>query len=68
MKKNTKTFLLTVQCLAVYTSCIEVPDEMSFEEAIQYINNHLNDIPLGELEYVPDSNQLDEENCNFYDE
>ena len=63
-----KTLNVTVQCMAVYNSSIEVPDDMTFEEAIEYAKNHLNEIPLGELEYVDDSDVLDEENCDFEEE
>ena len=58
---------VTVQCLAVYNSSIEVPADMSEEEAIEYANEHLDEIPLETLEYVSDSDELDEENCSFDD-
>ena len=60
-----KTLNVTIQCMAVYNSSIEVPEEMTLEEAIEYAKNHLNEIPLEELEYVDDSDILDEENCDF---
>ena len=60
-----KRLNVTVQCMAVYNSSIEVPEELTFEEAIEYAKNHLDEIPLGELEYVSDSDTLDEENCDF---
>lgn len=60
-----KRLNVTVQCMAVYNSSIEVPDDMTFEEAIKYANEHLDEIPCNELEYVPDSDILDEENCDF---
>lgn len=63
-----KRLNVTVECMAVYNSSIEVPEEMTFEEAIEYAKNHLDEIPLGELEYVSDSDTLDEENCDFDDE
>ena len=63
-----KRLNVTVQCVAVYNSSIEVPEEMTFGEAIEYAKNHLDEIPLGELEYVSDSDTLDEENCDFDDE
>lgn len=59
---------VTVQCMAVYCSGIDVPDELSFEGAIEYAKEHINEIPCGELEYISDSDILDEENCNFADE
>lgn len=60
-----KTLNVTVQCMAVYNSSIEVPDNMTLEEAIEYANKHIDEIHLGALEYVPDSEILDEENCNL---
>lgn len=60
-----KTLNVTIQCMAVYNSSIEVPEEMTLEEAIEYAKNHLNEIPLEELEYVADSDILDEDNCDF---
>lgn len=62
-----KRLNVTVQCMAVYNSCIEVPDDMTIEEAIKYAKEHLNEIPCGELEYISDSDELDEENCDFDD-
>ena len=40
---------------------------MTIEEAIKYAKEHLNEIPCGELEYISDSDELDEENCDFDD-
>lgn len=55
----------TIQCMAVYCSGIDVPDGLSLSEAIQYANEHIREIPLGVLEYIPDSDVLDEDNCDF---
>lgn len=44
---------------------IEVPDGMALEEAVDYAKDHLDEIPCGELEYISDSDELDEENCDF---
>lgn len=63
MKK--KTLNITAQCLAVYNSSIEVPFDMSLEEAAQYAKDHIDEISIGELEYISDSDQIDEENCCF---
>ena len=63
-----KTLNVTIQCMAVYNSSIEVPEEMTLEEAIEYAKNHLNEIPLEELKYVNDSDILDEDNCDFEEE
>lgn len=60
-----KRLNVTVQCMAVYCSSIDVPDEMTLEEAIEYAKDHINEIPLGAMEYVSDSDELDEENCDF---
>ena len=60
-----KKLYLTIQCMAVYNSSLDVPDYMSLEEAIEYAKQHLDEAPLGTLEYVRDSDTLDEENCGF---
>lgn len=60
-----KRLNVTVTCMAVYNSAIEVPDNMTIEEAIEYAKEHINEIPVGELEYISDSDELDEENCDF---
>lgn len=62
-----KKLNVTVQCMAVYNSTIEVPEDMSLEDALDYAEAHLDEIPLGALEYVRDSDQLDRENCDFDD-
>lgn len=58
---------LTVFCKAVYNSSIMVPDNMTEEEAIEYAKAHLDDVPLGALEYTPGSDELDTDNCGFDD-
>ena len=60
-----KKLLVTINCLAVYNSNIYVPDNMTLEEAIEYAKEHINEIPCGELEYISDSDILDEDDCVF---
>lgn len=62
-----KKLNVTVLCMAVYNSSILVPENMDISEAIQYAKEHIKEIPLGTLEYVQDSDILDEENCDFDD-
>ena len=59
---------VTIQCMAVYNSSIEVPEGLTLEEAIEYARDHIKDIPLGVLEWVNGSDELDEENCCFADD
>lgn len=54
---------VTVWCKAIYNSSVLVPDDYSVEEAIKYAKDNLNNIPLGVLAYISDSDSLDEENC-----
>ena len=61
-----KTLNVTVNCIGVYNSSIQVPDEMTIDEAIKYASNHLDLISMGEVEWVGDVN-LDEDNCDFED-
>ena len=65
---KTRRLEVTVQCLAVYNSGIDVPADLSIEEAIWYARENIDEIPLGPLEYVQGSDELDEENCQFADE
>ena len=58
---------VTIECLAMYNSSIMVPSELTFEEAIEYAKKHITEIPLGTLEYVSESDNLDVENCDFDD-
>ena len=61
-----KTLNVTILCQAYYTSHIEVPDELTFEEALEYAKEHMDDISIeSSLEYVPFSDELDVENCDF---
>ena len=60
-----KRLNVTVFCKAVYNSGIDVPDNMTREEAIEYAKAHLDEIPCGEWDYVSNSDELDEKNCNF---
>lgn len=63
-----KKLNVTVTCMATYNSYIEVPDNMNINEAIQYAKEYISNIPIGVLEYIPDSDELDDENCDFEDE
>ena len=60
-----KELKVTVVCEAYYKSSIKVPDDISLQEAIQYAKNHINEIPVGELEWISDSDSIDEDNCEF---
>lgn len=62
---ETKRLNLTVFCKAVYNSGIDVPVDMTFEQAIAYANEHLDEVGLGPLEYIRGSDKIDEENCDF---
>ncbi len=59
-----KTLNVTMICKAVYNSSIEVPDDMTFEEAIEYAKEHNDEIHVGEMEWISDI-EIDEENCDF---
>lgn len=59
---------VTVMCKAVYNSEIEVPDDMTLEEAIEYAKQHIQDIPVGELDWIENSDEIDEDNCDFEEE
>lgn len=60
-----KRLNLTVNCQAVYNSSLLVPANLTFEEAIAYAYQHLDQVPVGPLEYVGGSETLDTDNCDF---
>lgn len=64
-----KEMNVAMQCLATYNVVINVPDEMELGDAIRYMKNHIDKIPVShDLVYVPDSDEVDEENCFFLPE
>ena len=58
-----------VWCQAMYNSGLDVPKSLTREDReddlIQYIKEHLNKAPLGSLEYVSDSDDLDTESIEL---
>lgn len=64
---KTRRLNVTIACQAVYSSSIDVPADLSLEDALKYAKEHISEIPLTSLEYIPDSDVLDEENCDFED-
>lgn len=56
--KNMRKLNVTVQCMAVYNSSIMVPRELTFEEAIKYAKEHIDEINLGEMKSVPLKNPI----------
>ena len=63
---KTKTLNVTCSCMATYNSSIKVPADMSLEDAIEYAKEHIDEIDIDTpLEYVGDSDSIDEDNCEF---
>lgn len=63
---KTRTLNLTVKCQASYSSRIEVPADLTLNEAIEYAKQRLDEVPIeGHLEYVSGSDVLDIDNCDF---
>lgn len=65
---QTVTLNVKVWCQASYDATIQVPSELSLEEAVEYAKDHIDEIPLGSLEYLPCSDEIDEENTYFEEE
>lgn len=63
---ETKKFNVMCICMACYNSSIEVPADYTFEQAVEYAKDHIDEIPIdSDLEYISDTDELDEENCSF---
>lgn len=60
-----QTLVVSIFCQAMYNASVELPKDFSgnLEDAIDYADDHLRDIPLGSLQYVPDSDDLDRDSC-----
>lgn len=65
---RTKTVVFTVQCMATYGATMDVPASMGRAEAAKYIAENMDKVKLGQLQYVPDSDQLDEESVKVMDD
>lgn len=65
-QNKTKKFNVTYQYSQIGTVTIDVPEEMTFKEAIEYATKNIEDIPLPQDgEYLSGSSILDEDNCDF---
>lgn len=62
---KTKTLNVNCTCMATYNSSIEVPADLSLKDAIEYAKEHIDRINVTELEYVYDSDSINEESCSF---
>lgn len=58
---KTKKLKLRVWCEAYYDTELEVPENMTLEQAYAYAEEHLDEVPLTNLEYLEDSDNLDPE-------
>ena len=65
---KTKTLNLTVFAQCVGQTSIEVPADLTIEQAIAYAREHLAEVSVPvALDYVKDTLTIDEENCDFED-
>ena len=62
--QETKTFYIKGFCEAIYEGKVEVPVEMTFEEALKYTKDNLDYIPVGNLEFIEELG-LSEDLCSF---
>lgn len=61
-----KILACTVYCSSSYRSSLQLPEEIKeLPEAIRYAEEHVNEIPLGTLKYIPDSDEISEIGCEI---
>ena len=66
---KTKTLHISMAYTFVGDTSIEVPVDMTLEEAFEYAQEHTNEIPVASnAEYVPDSDDFEIEDCEFEEE
>lgn len=64
-----KILNVTYQYSMIGTVSIEVPENMSIEEAIEYAKENIESLPLPQNgDYLDGSSIIDEENCDFDEE
>ena len=51
---DTKSVTFTVGCMALYKGSMDVPANLTQEEVLSHIREHLNDIPVNDLEWLSD--------------
>lgn len=61
MKMNTLKHV-RVYCQAYYTADIAVPENLTHKQAWEYAKKHIDEIPVGELTYVENTDTIDDEN------
>ena len=64
---KTRTFCVTAFVTGIYSSAIQVPADLTWDEAMDYTADHLSDVPVTEIDFDVKSTELDEENCDFED-
>lgn len=71
-RKKTKTVRFNATCIATYKGALEVPEDLSQEEVLDYILNHLGEVPAYGLEYIGDTEEPvtieDIQNIDDFDE
>lgn len=67
LEDNKKRWLYcSIICNAYYDGKLLLPEHIkTFPEAVAYAKEHLDEIPVGTLEYISDSDVLDEDNCEL---
>lgn len=61
-----KTLRIKMSYTYVGDTSIEVPDNMTFEEAYEYAQDHIDDIPIAvNAEYISYSDNFELEDCDF---
>ena len=56
---------VSITCKCYYNSTLMVPANLTEEEAIEYAKKHLNEVNITELEYINDTDVLDDKNCEL---
>ena len=63
-----KIFKTVVQCLATHEAYIPVDDDCSLEDAVKITQNRIDNLPVDNLLYVDDFDQICENECEFVTE
>ena len=66
MEGKKRRLNISMACIGVYTTHVDVPEEMSLEEAVAYANSVKDDLFVeSDIEWVDDLGEIRLEDCDF---
>ena len=66
MEGKKRRLNILMNCIGYYKTHVDVPEEMSLEEAVAYANSIKDDLTIeSDIEWIDDLGEICEEDCGF---